>query len=147
MERNPNRNIGNCLNKEELLDTAIWWFVSNIGAVDKTWYRQLFQRQRIRPYWQWRVNMLLFRLLISAMFHSTGAKPLPGVKDGSSEWTRSRLDSNKVETYECSHLDEDKSSPGSDRKDFAKTKESLCGILFYCYVFWLFFFGSNAPAA
>ena len=51
--------------------------------------------------------MLLFRLLISAMFHSTGAKPLPGVKDGSSEWTRSRLDSNKVEKHECSHLDED----------------------------------------
>ena len=91
--------------------------------------------------------MLLFRLLISAMFHSTGAKPLPGVKDGSSEWTRSRLDSNKVEKHECSHLDEDKSNPGSDRKVFAKTKESLCGILFYCYVFWLFFFGSNAPVA
>ena len=90
---------------------------------------------------------VLFRLLMSAMFHSTGDKPLPGVKDGSSEWTRSRLDSNKVEKYECSHLDEDKSSLGSDRKNFAKTKESLCGIFFYSYIFCLFFFGSNAPAA
>ena len=80
------------------------------------------------------------------MFHSTGDKPLPGVKDGSFEWTRSRLDSNEVPLkYGCSHLDEDKSSPDSDRKDFAKTKESLCGLLFYCYIFCLFFFGSNAP--
>ena len=91
--------------------------------------------------------MLLFRLLISAIFHSTGDKPLPGVEDGSFEWTRSRLDSNKVQKYRCLHLDENKSSPNSDRKDFAKTKESLFGILFYCYVFCLFFFGSNAPTA
>ena len=36
MGRNPNRNIEKCLNKEKLLDTVIWCFVGNIGAVDKT---------------------------------------------------------------------------------------------------------------
>ena len=36
MGRNPNRNIEKCLNKEKLLDTVIWCFVDNIGAVDKT---------------------------------------------------------------------------------------------------------------
>lgn len=77
----------------------------------------------------------------------TGDKHLPGVNEESFEWTRSRLDSSKVQQCRCLHLDEDKSSPNSDRKDLTKTKESLCGILFYCYVFCLLFFGSNAPAA
>lgn len=104
--------------------------------------------------------MLLFRLLISAIFYSTGDKVtvettkagqspvyLPGVKDKSFVWTRGRLDSDKVRKYQCLHHGEDKTSPNSDRKDFTKTKESLCGIWFYCYVFCLFFFGSNVPAA
>ena len=72
---------------------------------------------------------------------------MPGVKDGSFEWTRSRVDSSEVQKDRSLHLDDEKSSPNTDRKDFAKTKESLCGILFYCYVFCLFVFGSNATAA
>ena len=93
-----------------------------------------------------RKHILLFRLLISVIFYSTGDKQFPGAKDDFIEWSRRRLDGNKVQTYRCSHLDEDKTSPNSDRKDFTKTKESICGILFYCYVFCLFFFGSNVSA-
>ncbi|XP_020613848.1 uncharacterized protein LOC110052063 [Orbicella faveolata] len=36
-------------------------------------------------------------------------------------------------------------SSRADRKDFTKTKESLCGLLFNCYVVCLFVFGSNVP--
>jgi len=81
------------------------------------------------------------------IFYSTGDKQFPGAKDDSIEWSRRRLDSNSVQMYRCSHLDEDKTSPNSDQKDFTKTKESIFGILFYCYVFCLFFFGTNVSAA
>lgn len=95
----------------------------------------------------WRGSILLFRLLISFIFYSTGDKQFPGAKDDSIEWFRRCLDSNKVQMYRRLHIDEDKTSPNSDRKDFTKAKESICGILFYCYVFCLFFFGSNVSAA
>ena len=36
-------------------------------------------------------------------------------------------------------------SSRADRKDFSKTKESLCGLIFNCYVVCLFVFGSNVP--
>jgi len=119
----------------------------NTGTVDKTRYRPLFQGQKKALLIMWRGSILLFRLLISVIFYSTGDKQFPVAKDDSIEWSRRRLDGNKVQMYRCLHLDEDKASPNSDRKDFTKTRESICGILFYCYVFFLFFFGSNVSAA
>lgn len=40
-----------------------------------------------------------------------------------------------------------KASSHAVSKDSTKTKESLCGILFNCYVVCLFVFGSNVPFA
>ena len=73
---------------------------------------------------------------------------LPGVTDESFAWTRSGLEFETLGKPSCFNkmtLCKDKASPSANRKDSTKTKEKLCGFLFYCYVFGLFYFSSNVP--
>ncbi|XP_078362919.1 uncharacterized protein LOC144647051 [Oculina patagonica] len=73
---------------------------------------------------------------------------MPGVKDGLVSVSGTK---NAFECKACSNLmllfGKKKASPRADQKDSTRTKESLCGILFNCYVVCLFVFGSNVPFA
>lgn len=65
-------------------------------------------------------------------------------------WTRSGLEYKEVGESSRDNpvaRGKEKTSPKANRNDFTKAKETLCGVLFYCHAFGLFFFSLNVPEA
>ena len=69
---------------------------------------------------------------------------LPGAKDEFSTLARSDLECRRCLTH-FAFGNTEKASARTDPKDYTKTKESLCGLLFNCYVLCLFLLSSNIP--
>lgn len=84
---------------------------------------------------------------LSAGASTAGSSPvdLPGVRADEFPLSGHR---SALECKTCLNLmlfGKKTASSRADRKDFTKTKESLCGLLFNCYIVCLFVFGSNIP--
>ncbi|KAJ7387430.1 hypothetical protein OS493_004427 [Desmophyllum pertusum] len=92
-----------------------------------------FEKKEICPYYSITGNKL-----------TTGTSR---VKDEFSAWVKSGLECQTVEELPCLNQVVIGTAEKTGRKDSTKTKESLCGILFNCYVLCLFIFGSNVLEA